>query len=72
MRKVKSAAGEEEMYNYPMSPRYFAKFTGNNDHNAGNWFHFTPSDYKKDSPEFKVHIFKIRVYLLIKKIFRLK
>jgi hypothetical protein len=53
-----------------MSPRYFAKFTGSHDQNAGNWFHFSPSDYKEHSPEQRLHSFKIRIYILIKKIFK--
>lgn len=69
MRKVKSAAGEEEMYNYLMSPRYFAKFTGSNEHNAGNWFHFTPTDYRSNSPEFKLHVLKLRIINFLKKPF---
>ncbi len=52
-----------------MSPRYFAKFTGTEQHNAGNWFHFTPSDYKPESPEFKLHVLKIRIINFLKKPF---
>jgi hypothetical protein len=52
-----------------MSPRYFAKFTGSTEQNAGNWYHFSPKDYKLDSPEQKMHFLKVRIYLTIKKIF---
>ena len=71
VRKVKSAAGEEEMYNYHMSPRYFAKFSQH--HKAEeNWFHFTPKNYNPESYEFKLHIYKIRFYAALKKTFRIK
>ena len=52
-----------------MSPRYFAKFTGNHDQNAGNWFHFTPTDYMSNSPEFKLHVLKLRILNFLKKPF---
>ena len=55
-----------------MSPRYFAKFTGSPDQNANNWFHFTPSGYRSGTPEHKIHLVKLRAYLIIKKIFRIK
>lgn len=53
-----------------MSPRYFAKFTGSHDQNAGNWFHFSPKDYNSNSPELKLHFLKVRIYLTFKKIFK--
>jgi hypothetical protein len=53
-----------------MSPRYFAKFTGSDFQNAGNWFHFTPSNYDPGTVEEKIH--NSRILTLIRKIFRIK
>lgn len=71
MRKVKSAAGEEEMYNYLMSPRYFAKFS-QHPRAEDQWYHFTPKGYIDNSPEFKLHVLKLRLFMLIKRFFRIK
>jgi hypothetical protein len=53
-----------------MSPRYFAKFTGSYEHNAGNWYHFTPSQYDPGTYEEKIH--KSKALTLFRKIFRIK
>jgi hypothetical protein len=53
-----------------MSPRYFAKFTGQPVDNDMNWFHFTPSNYAPGSMEYKIHRYKITRF--IKKLFRIK
>jgi hypothetical protein len=54
-----------------MSPRYFSKFT-QAPRADENWYHFTPSQYEEGSYEFKIHVYKLRVYAKLKKIFRIK
>jgi hypothetical protein len=68
VQKVKSAAGEEEMYNYLMSPRYFAKFS-QHPKSEENWFHFSPKGYAPGSPELKLYVLKVRIINFLKKPF---
>jgi hypothetical protein len=54
-----------------MSPRYFSKFT-QAPRADENFYHFTPKNYQAGSYEFKIHVYKLKVYAKLKKIFRIK